>query len=118
MRRVGVPLLIAAFFGGSGSVLAVECPGHPGALGTGRVLIVDPHQHTRIGTMQYQETLPLAEKEVVLSFDDAPVRPYTNRVLDTLAADDQIVFAPQLRAHFCDSATHAPGVTRTLSEEA
>src|ERR1700694_1858394 len=88
MRRVAaVPLLITALFGGSGSVLAVECPGHPGALGTGRVLIVDPHQHTRIGTMQYHETLPLAAKEVVLSFDDAPLRPYTNHVLDTLAAE-------------------------------
>ena len=35
--------------------------------------------------MQYQETLPLDDKEVVLTFDDGPMPPYTNRVLETLA---------------------------------
>jgi peptidoglycan/xylan/chitin deacetylase (PgdA/CDA1 family) len=36
--------------------------------------------------MQYQETLPLADKEVVLTFDDGPLPPATNRVLETLAS--------------------------------
>ncbi|MGA2128188.1 MAG: polysaccharide deacetylase family protein [Xanthobacteraceae bacterium] len=57
------------------------------ALGTERVLVVDPHEHARVGTMQYRETLPLADKEVVLTFDDAPVLPYTNHVLEALAAE-------------------------------
>src|ERR1700755_95548 len=30
---------------------AADCPGHPGALGTSRTLVVDPREHTRIGTM-------------------------------------------------------------------
>jgi peptidoglycan/xylan/chitin deacetylase (PgdA/CDA1 family) len=37
--------------------------------------------------MQYPETLPLADKEVVLTFDDGSLPPYTNRVLDTLASE-------------------------------
>ena len=68
------------------SALAAECTDNPQALGTSRVLVVDPAEHARIGSMQYAETLPLAEKEVVLTFDDGPLPVYTNRVLATLAA--------------------------------
>ena len=35
--------------------------------------------------MQYSHSLPLEDKEVVLTFDDGPMPPYTNRVLDVLA---------------------------------
>jgi peptidoglycan/xylan/chitin deacetylase (PgdA/CDA1 family) len=55
------------------------------ALGVSRVIAVDPTEHTRIGTMQYQETLPLADHEVVITFDDGPIPKYTSRILDTLA---------------------------------
>jgi peptidoglycan-N-acetylglucosamine deacetylase len=64
---------------------AAECPGNPHALGTSRVLTIDPEQHPRIGTIQYQRSLPLEDREVVLTFDDGPLPPYTNRVLDVLA---------------------------------
>jgi peptidoglycan/xylan/chitin deacetylase (PgdA/CDA1 family) len=64
---------------------AAECPGNPNALGTSRVLAIDPEQHPRIGTIQYQRSLPLEDREVVLTFDDGPLPPYTNRVLDVLA---------------------------------
>src|SRR6202140_5412269 len=66
---------------------AADCPGHPDALGTSRTLVVDPKVHPRIGTMQYTETLPLRDHEVVLTFDDGPLPPNTNRVLDILAAE-------------------------------
>jgi peptidoglycan/xylan/chitin deacetylase (PgdA/CDA1 family) len=66
---------------------AQECPGHPDALGTSRTIVVDPRDHTRVGTMHYAETLPLAEKEVVLTFDDGPRPPYTTRILDILASE-------------------------------
>ncbi|HUI97711.1 MAG TPA: polysaccharide deacetylase family protein [Xanthobacteraceae bacterium] len=66
---------------------AGDCPGHPDAIGTSRVLVVDPTEHARIGTMQYRETLPLEDHEVVLTFDDGPLPPYTNRVLETLNAN-------------------------------
>src|SRR5260221_4254321 len=66
---------------------AADCPGNPNAIGTSRTIVVDPQDHRRIGTMSYSETLPLVDKEVVLTFDDGPLPPYTNKVLDILAAE-------------------------------
>jgi peptidoglycan/xylan/chitin deacetylase (PgdA/CDA1 family) len=66
---------------------AASCPGNPDALGTSRTLVVDPREHPRIGTMQYGETLPLRDREVVLTFDDGPLPRESNQVLDILAKD-------------------------------
>src|SRR3954452_9547973 len=66
---------------------AADCPGNPGALGTSRTLVVDPKEHPRIGTMQYDETLPLQDHEVVLTFDDGPLPPHSGKVLDILASE-------------------------------
>ena len=65
---------------------AADCPGHPDALGTSRTLVVDPREHPRIGTMQYAETLPLEDHEVVVTFDDGPLPRNSNQVLEILAA--------------------------------
>jgi peptidoglycan/xylan/chitin deacetylase (PgdA/CDA1 family) len=64
---------------------AAECPGNPNALGTSRVMPIDPREIPRVGTVQYSHSLPLDDKEVVLTFDDGPMPPYSNRVLDVLA---------------------------------
>ena len=66
---------------------AADCPGHPSALGTSRTLVVDPREHPRVGTMQYPETLPLADHEVVLTFDDGPLPRNSNKILEILAAE-------------------------------
>lgn len=63
------------------------CPGNPDALGTSRTLVIDPTEHTKVGTMQYGETLPLKDHEVVLTFDDGPLPPHSNQVLETLASE-------------------------------
>jgi peptidoglycan/xylan/chitin deacetylase (PgdA/CDA1 family) len=63
-----------------------NCPGHPDALGTSRVLALDPAEHPRIGRMQYPDSLALNDKEVVLTFDDGPLPPYSSQILDILAA--------------------------------
>src|SRR5580704_19722772 len=68
------------------SAEAADCPGHPDAIGTSRTLVVDPREHPRIGTMQYPETLPLRDHEVVLTFDDGPLPRNSNQVLDILAS--------------------------------
>jgi peptidoglycan/xylan/chitin deacetylase (PgdA/CDA1 family) len=81
--------LLTCFFAPAAS--AAECPGHPNALGTSRTLVVDPREHPRIGTMQYPETLPLDDHEVVLTFDDGPLPRNSNKVLEILA--DQCVKA-------------------------
>ena len=36
---------------------------------------------------QYPETLPLADKEVVLAFDDGPLPPHSNKILDILTSE-------------------------------
>ena len=89
LRRMSVRAIAAIGLGLSlhlsvlGGVLGVtaanaaECPGNPYALGTSRVLTIDPAQFPRLGTVQYPETLPLEDKEVVLTFDDGPLPPYT-----------------------------------------
>src|SRR6187551_512616 len=65
---------------------AADCPGHPDAIGTSRTIVVDPRAHPIIGTMQYNKTLPLEDREVVLTFDDGPLPKYSNQILDILAA--------------------------------
>ena len=86
-RQVAVLLLgMLASVIAAGPASAVDCPGNPGALGTSRTLVVDPREHPRIGTMQYAETLPLQDHEVVLTFDDGPLPPHSSQVLDILAA--------------------------------
>jgi peptidoglycan/xylan/chitin deacetylase (PgdA/CDA1 family) len=65
---------------------AADCPGHPDALGTSRTLVVDPRAHPRLGAMQYPETLPLADHEVVLTFDDGPLPRNSDQILQILAA--------------------------------
>jgi peptidoglycan-N-acetylglucosamine deacetylase len=84
-------IMLAAFVGILGTLItataqAQECPGHPDALGTSRVLALEPGVLRQVGTMQYRQTLPLADKEVVLTFDDGPLPPFSSAVLDILAA--------------------------------
>ena len=63
-----------------------NCPGHPDAIGTSRILPLDPAQYPRVGHMQYPASLPLNDKEVVITFDDGPLPPYSNEILDILAS--------------------------------
>jgi peptidoglycan/xylan/chitin deacetylase (PgdA/CDA1 family) len=83
---LGAAIAAAGAFVFSGTARADDCPGHPDALGTSRVLVVEPGEYSQIGIMQYHQSLPLADKEVVLTFDDGPVPRYSNAVLDILAA--------------------------------
>jgi peptidoglycan/xylan/chitin deacetylase (PgdA/CDA1 family) len=80
-------LLVVGLASLTTTVRAAECPGHPDAIGTSRTIYVDPTEHPRVGTMQYPETLPLNDHEVVLTFDDGPLPPKSNRVLDILASE-------------------------------
>jgi peptidoglycan/xylan/chitin deacetylase (PgdA/CDA1 family) len=62
------------------------CPGNPDALGTSRVLPIDFSEYQQLGRMQYPDSLPLNDKEVVITFDDGPLPPHTDQVLDILGA--------------------------------
>lgn len=69
------------------SAVADECPGNPNAIGTSRTITVDPAVLPRIGSIQYRNTLPLNDHEVVITLDDGPIPPYTTRILDILASE-------------------------------
>jgi peptidoglycan/xylan/chitin deacetylase (PgdA/CDA1 family) len=66
--------------------ISQTCPGNPDAIGTSRVIAIDPADYPRVGTLNYRQTLPLEDHEVVLTFDDGPLPPYSTRVLDVLAS--------------------------------
>jgi peptidoglycan/xylan/chitin deacetylase (PgdA/CDA1 family) len=70
----------------SHAVRAEDCPNNPDALGTSRVLTIDPNEFPKLGAMAHAVALPLAEREVVLTFDDGLVPRYSNQILDILAA--------------------------------
>ncbi len=50
-------------------------------------MTVDPARYPRVGLQSYPETLPLNDKEVVLTFDDGPRPPTTAAILDALAKE-------------------------------
>jgi peptidoglycan/xylan/chitin deacetylase (PgdA/CDA1 family) len=49
-------------------------------------MALDPAVFPQVGTVQYPQTVPLRDHEVVLTFDDGPSPSSTGAVLDALAA--------------------------------
>ena len=86
MLRFTVALFACIVAGMSIAASAESCPGNSDALGTSRVLTINPGEFTLLGTMQYEQTLPLKDHEVVITFDDGPLPPYTDIILDTLTS--------------------------------
>ncbi|PZA12294.1 polysaccharide deacetylase family protein [Rhodopseudomonas palustris] len=87
IARTAAALVALAALGGT--VRATECP-RPGTLGTSRVLTVDAATYPRVGLKSFPQTLPLADHEIVLTFDDGPAAT-TPAVLKALA--DECVHA-------------------------
>jgi peptidoglycan/xylan/chitin deacetylase (PgdA/CDA1 family) len=65
---------------------AADCP-RKDTLGTARLLSVDAKTYPRVGLKSFPQTLPLADREVVLTFDDGPRPPHTQKVLAALAQE-------------------------------
>src|SRR5579871_1005730 len=80
------------------------------ALGTSRTLSVSATATPRVGLKEFPGTLPLADKEVVLTFDDGPFPPTTRRVLTALA--DQCVHATFFLIG--QNAAHSPDLVRKI----
>ena len=64
-----------------------SCEGRADVLGTARILAVDAATTPRVGRKSFPQTLPLAPREVVLTFDDGPWPGTTPRILDALKAE-------------------------------
>jgi peptidoglycan/xylan/chitin deacetylase (PgdA/CDA1 family) len=73
-------------FSGAASAASADCP-RRNALGTERILQVDAKTFPRVGLKSFPDTLPLRDKEVVLTFDDGPWLPTTKKVLQALAQE-------------------------------
>jgi len=103
MRATG---LVVALTIGASAAAAAECG--PDKLGTSRVAPVGTHGGLEVGLKTYPRTIPLADHEVILTFDDGPDARTTPRILDALA--EQCV-----RATFFDigrSAESLPQIAR------
>jgi peptidoglycan-N-acetylglucosamine deacetylase len=77
-------MLLPLVFAAPAQAQTASCPGNADALGTSRTLVVDATALPRVGRKHFPQTLPLAPKEVVLTFDDGPEPGTTPRVLDAL----------------------------------
>ena len=117
-RLPGIMVRLAfiwSVFAGSASAIAApaaQCP-RPGTLGTSRTLVVDATSTPRVGLKSFPQTLPLADHEVVLTFDDGPWPPTTSRVLAALSQEC-------VRATFFligRSASAHPGLARRIAAE-
>lgn len=86
MSAAVLSAVVGVTFGAGSAARAQDCPGHPDAIGTSRVITINPGDYQRLGTLNYQQTLPLDDHEVVLTFDDGPISPYSNQVLDILGS--------------------------------
>jgi peptidoglycan/xylan/chitin deacetylase (PgdA/CDA1 family) len=62
----------------------VICDTQGDILGTQRLLVVNPEIMPRVGRKHFLESLPLARKEIVLTFDDGPWPKTTLSILNTL----------------------------------
>ena len=76
--------LAAALLSPHAAAQTAPCPGNPDALSTSRVIAVDAAATPRVGRKHFPATLPLADKEIVLTFDDGPWPGTTPAVLDAL----------------------------------
>src|SRR6202166_2304856 len=110
MNLLGATL--AASLAWAAAAKAADCP-RKGTLGTSRILEVDAAATPRVGLKNFPQTLPLADHEGVLTFDDAPCPPTTPRVLAALANES-------VRATFFligKPASEHPGLVRRIAAE-
>jgi peptidoglycan/xylan/chitin deacetylase (PgdA/CDA1 family) len=82
MLKIG--FLALAFALTCAPALAEDCG--PDKLGVSRVEKVGTQGGLEVGWKTYPDTLPLADHEVILTFDDGPDPAYTPKILDALKA--------------------------------
>jgi peptidoglycan/xylan/chitin deacetylase (PgdA/CDA1 family) len=82
MRLAGALLALVL---GAGATAAAECG--PETLGTARVVAVGTQGGLEVGLKTYPRTIPLADHEVILTFDDGPDAVNTPKILDALEAE-------------------------------
>jgi peptidoglycan-N-acetylglucosamine deacetylase len=76
-------ITLSAVIPGVAAAAADDCG--PDKLGTSRVVQVGAQGGLEVGLKSYPRTIPLADHEVILTFDDGPEARNTPKVLDALA---------------------------------
>jgi peptidoglycan/xylan/chitin deacetylase (PgdA/CDA1 family) len=84
MKLLSATLVVAAAW--SAAAQAAQCP-RSGTLGTSRILKVDAATYPQVGSKSFEQTLPLEDHEVALTFDDGPWPQTTPKVLAALARE-------------------------------
>jgi peptidoglycan/xylan/chitin deacetylase (PgdA/CDA1 family) len=84
LKSALLALLFAAQPAAAQTARQQRCPGNPDALSTSRVITIDAATTPHVGRKQFPTTLPLADREIVLTFDDGPWPGTTSAVLDAL----------------------------------
>src|SRR6516225_2310163 len=105
MRIAGALMALMVGIGAA----AAECG--PDRLGTSRVAQVGTEGGLDVGLKTYPQTIPLADHEVILTFDDGPAAKTTPEILNALA--DQCV-----RATFFDIGRNAEELPEIARREA
>jgi peptidoglycan/xylan/chitin deacetylase (PgdA/CDA1 family) len=82
MRIAGALLALVL---GAGASVAAECA--PETLGTAKVIAIGTEGGLEVGLKTYPQTIPLADHEVILTFDDGPDAVNTPKILDALKAE-------------------------------
>jgi peptidoglycan/xylan/chitin deacetylase (PgdA/CDA1 family) len=82
----------------------------PDALGTSRVVEVGVQGGLEVGLKTYPRTIPLADHEVILTFDDGPAAKITPQILDALAKEC-------VRATFFEIGRNAEGLPAIARRE-
>lgn len=77
---------LATLLASAGMAAADECAGNSDALGTSRILTLDTTKGLEAGH-GFGRSLPLAKKEIVLTFDDGPLPLYSEKVRAALKAE-------------------------------
>ena len=99
---------LAALFAGASAAGATSCG--PDKLGTSRVIEVGVQGGLEVGLKTYPQTIPLADHEVILTFDDGPAARTTPQILDALAREC-------VRATFFEIGRNAEGLPAIARRE-
>ena len=83
---LSIAVLAIASMSGQCFANNADCP-RQDTLGTFRVMEVQAAAYPRVGLKSFPKTLPLADHEVVLTFDDGPSATTTPKILAALAAE-------------------------------
>src|SRR5208283_3768096 len=105
MRIAGA---LVALMVGASAAAAQACG--PDRLGTAREAQVGTRGGLEVGLKTYPRTIPLADHEVILTFDDGPDAASTPKILDALEAEC-------VRATFFDIGRNAEGLPQLARRE-